>query len=247
MTLETPVQSIILIGKAGSGKSSIANMLSEGDITPQSMCEVGDDAQRVTSNITTVKGRKWTVCDTVGLGDLEGEGKKAVDPALDLLREALIRGKRGFHHIAYVVPLGKLTTTEHKNLYALFKATFAGAEENFVLLITHCPDRRWVDDNMEVIKQIFGDIPVAWCSFPFYAFRNSRRQEEDREERMKSLTGLEEQLWKLNRMATVPKLSDKETADDTTKENFEKALRFFLMVGEFITKAVLVILEVVLH
>ncbi|KAF9331135.1 hypothetical protein BG006_005994 [Podila minutissima] len=169
---------IIFVGKRGAGKSSLTNMLVQGDLYAQNIREVSDSAASVTSEVTVVDGRNWTACDTVGLGEMQGKGDQSADPAMQLLVRVLEEGQRGFHYIAYVVKQERLQTKEHHELFELFKSTFQGAEENFILVVTHCPNPKWVTNNREIIIQTFGNIPVVTCDFPFDADDLSYRRQE---------------------------------------------------------------------
>ncbi|KAF9105378.1 hypothetical protein BGX27_009651 [Mortierella sp. AM989] len=237
-------QSIILIGKPGVGKSSIANMLTAGDIHEESNFEVSDNAASVTEGVLAVTGRnRWTAFDTVGLGQMEGN-KDKLNPALELIRKVLENGKPGFHHIAYVVKAGRLTTEEHQKLFSLFKATFAGAEDNFVIIVTHCTNEEWTTDNADAIQKVFGNVDVVHCDFPFKK-NNERSKDADREERMESLSKLERQLRDLNRRSIVPNMSRPESADENTKSDFEKALKMFFDITKFIFDVVLFVTQIV--
>lgn len=229
---------IIFVGKMGTGKSSLTNMLVQGDLYAQNIREVSDSAASVTSEVKVVDGRNWTACDTVGLGEMQGKGDKSVDPAMRILVRVLEEGQRGFHYIAYVIKQDRLQTKEHYELFELFKATFQGAEENFVLVVTHCPNPKWATNNREIITQTFGDIPVVTCDFPFDPEDISYRKQE----RLDSLTKFEAQLAALPRSPIVLKLSLKETATAVVQQKFTNSLQEFLKVGKSIVEIVLSIL-----
>ncbi|KAG0372050.1 hypothetical protein BGX24_000805 [Mortierella sp. AD032] len=225
---------IIFVGKMGTGKSSLTNMLVQGDLYAQNIREVSDSAASVTSEVKVVDGRNWTACDTVGLGEMQGRSDQA-DPAMRLLVRVLEEGQRGFHYIAYVIKQDRLQTKEHYELFELFKATFQGAEDNFILVVTHCPNPKWVINNREIITQTFGNIPVVTCDFPFDADNISYR----RQERLDSLPMFEAQLAALSRSPIVLKLSFKETATAVVQQKFTNSLEQFLKVGKNIVELVL--------
>ncbi|KAF9372500.1 hypothetical protein CPC16_002395 [Podila verticillata] len=229
---------IIFVGKMGTGKSSLTNMLVQGDLYDHNIREVSDSAASVTSEVKVVDGRNWTACDTVGLGEMQGKGDQSVDPAMKLLVRVLEEGQRGFHYIAYVVKQERLQTKEHHELFELFKSTFQGAEDNFILVVTHCPNPKWVTNNRETITQAFGTIPVVTCDFPFDAEDLSYR----RQERLDSLPRFEAQLAALKRSPIVPKLSIKETATMVIQQKFTNSLEKFLKVGKSIMDHVLSLL-----
>ncbi|KAF9378360.1 hypothetical protein CPC16_011346 [Podila verticillata] len=230
---------IIFVGKMVTGKSSLTNMLVQGDLYAQNIREVSDSATSVTSEVKVVNGRNWTACDTVGLWEMQGKGEQSADPAMKLLVRVLEEGQRGFHYIAYVVKQERLQTKEHHQLFELFKSTFQGAENNFILVVTHCPNPKWVTNNREIITQTFGNIPVVTCDFPFDADDLSYR----RQERLSSLPNFEAQLAALPRSLIVPKLSIKETATVVVQQRFINSLEEFLKVGKSIMGLVLSVLD----
>ncbi|KAF9111117.1 hypothetical protein BGX27_005376 [Mortierella sp. AM989] len=218
---------MVLVGKTGAGKSTIANILVQGDLFKVNRLNVSNQAKGVTTSVEVVDGRDWTVVDTVGLGELQGLGAKGTDEATRLLIRVLKEGQMGFHHIAFVIEKGRVTTDEYKRLFELFKSTFAGAENNFLLIVTKCYEQQWITDNKAILNQTFGDLPVVYCDFP----SGGRRPEQDKEDRLKSLESFEKQLARLNRRQVVPKLSTPEEASEETKEEFAEKLGSFLGVS----------------
>ncbi|KAF8918797.1 hypothetical protein BGZ58_004777, partial [Dissophora ornata] len=210
---------ILLVGRSGTGKSSIGSMLVQGDLQQNSAFKINDSASGVTARVSTEQGRGWTVCDTVGLGELEGSGRQGSGKALAQLSDVLMNGRQGFHFIGYVIKQGRLSTEEHDKLFSLFKSTFAGAEANFVLIITHSTDPNWVLSNRGTIRSVFGDIPVVCCDFQYDPYNPSRHLNS----RQESLQELERDLEKIRGSPTVPKLTLLETADSKTKFDFQKA------------------------
>ncbi|KAG0372049.1 hypothetical protein BGX24_000804 [Mortierella sp. AD032] len=201
--LLAPNQKIIVVGKTGSGKSTLCNMLVQGDLYTKNIREVSDSAAGVSYDVRVVDGRHWTACDTVGLGELCGKGPGMVDPAMQLLVRILKEGEYGFHYIAFVVQKGRLSTQENVELFELFKATFVGAEFNFVLVITHCYSENWINKNRRTINEVYGDIPVVHCDFPF----DSNMVSQGQHDRVNGLNDLERQLRAIPRKPLVPTLS----------------------------------------
>lgn len=213
-------------------------MLIQGDLYAQNIREVSDNVDSITPEVKVVDGRNWTACDTVGLAEMQGKGDQAADPAINLLVHILEEGQRGFHYIAYVIKQERLQTKEHHHLFELFKSTFEGAEDNFILVVTHCPNPKWVTNHRELITQTFGDIPVVTCDFPFDADDLLYR----RQERLNSLPEFEAQLAALPRSPIVPKLSVKDTATMLVQQQFTNSLEEFLKVGKSIMELVLRVL-----
>ncbi|KAF9331131.1 hypothetical protein BG006_005990 [Podila minutissima] len=163
---------IIFAGKMGVGKSSLCNMLVQGDLYHSNICEVSDSAASVTPMNKVVDGRGWTAIDTPGLGDVHDSTPRTSAEIIantKVLTRILNEGERGLHFIAYVVQRGRVQTEEQAQLFASFKTMFQGAEDNFVLIVTHCPSEKWAVTNRQVILDTFGTYPVVACNFPFDA------------------------------------------------------------------------------
>uniref|UniRef100_A0A7I4D1L7 G domain-containing protein n=1 Tax=Physcomitrium patens TaxID=3218 RepID=A0A7I4D1L7_PHYPA len=62
---------IVLFGKTGEGKSTIANALVTGGLDDVQF-PMSDKLQGCTKEIKTASGRGWSVTDTVGLGEATG-------------------------------------------------------------------------------------------------------------------------------------------------------------------------------
>ncbi|KAF9111119.1 hypothetical protein BGX27_005378 [Mortierella sp. AM989] len=221
---------ILLVGRSGAGKSSIGSMLVQGDLHQSNVFGVNDSATGVTVKVSIQQGRGWTVCDTMGLGELENSGKQGSGKALSQLTEALNNGKQGYHYIGYVIQQGRLSTEEHVKLFSLFKSTFAGAEKNFVLIVTHSTDQNWAAANRATIRSVFGDIPIVCCDFQYDPYNPSRHQRD----RQESLQEFERTLSKIRNSAIVPQLSNPKTADQNTKNSFQKAFMVFLKIVEVV-------------
>ncbi|KAF9331130.1 hypothetical protein BG006_005989 [Podila minutissima] len=245
-----PRQKMIVVGKTGSGKSTLCNMLVQGDLYTNNVRKVSDSAAGVSYDVEVVKGRHWTACDTVGLGELYSQGPGMVGPAMQLLVRVLKEGEHGFHYIAFVVQKGRLSTQENAELFKLFKATFDGAERNFVLVITHCHSESWITKNRHTIKEVYGDIPVVHCDFPF----NSDTVSQGQHGRTNSLNDLERQLKAIPRWPVVPTLSmamppnptpEQTQAREEATKKFSISLGTFLQVGWSIIHAVLFFLPLI--
>ncbi|KAG0344479.1 hypothetical protein BG004_004451 [Podila humilis] len=204
---------IILVGFTGSGKSMLANMLTYGELFLNPAAEnrhatsshsstdggdIADDKASISTNIGTtgpdnnatkaLSGRDWDVIDTPGLSDLQGRGVRCADPAIRVLKEALVQSRKGIHFIGFVVSFKLLHTTildvdgDHpggggggggkisdntQQLFHLYRKAFRGVpQERFVVIVTQCDEQSqdWIENHRDKIEQLFhAAIPVISC------------------------------------------------------------------------------------
>src|SRR5581483_1305840 len=160
---------VALFGRAGHGKSSIANMLIQGDINEDNLFKVGDGAKGETINIyssITENTEKYQVFDMVGLGEPSSHDDVSHKEAVKKIRDYFSECNVSLNYIFYVQRKGRITEEDVK-MFKLFKEIFGWAEKNFIIIITHCKPK-WVDDdnNLEIIRKDFGNYPIIPVDFP---------------------------------------------------------------------------------
>ncbi|KAF8979569.1 hypothetical protein BGZ46_005277 [Entomortierella lignicola] len=196
---EQSMKNILVVGKSGSGKSTLCSMLLQRDLFSKNLRPINNSATSSTE-CEVVRGSRWTICDTPGLGDSYDDDDGKTDAALKPIVEALRNDPLKFHYIAYVVKQGRLCPKEHAEPFKLFKSTFADAEANFILIITHCEDSSWIVENKQGIIDIFGNMPITFCDFPF----NPKQPEKRQDERLQSFTEFENDLLSFDNTAVLP-------------------------------------------
>ncbi|CAB4432775.1 unnamed protein product [Rhizophagus irregularis] len=185
-------QSIILFGRTGYGKSSIANMLIQGDIYQNNAFKISDNAKGETLNIYTSYTEKYQVFDTVGLGEPPSHLVSHKE-AVNKIRDYFSKFKVTLNYIFYVQKKGRITD-EDKKMFKLFKEIFEWAEKNIVIIITNSKPE-WVEKNLETITEDLGKYPIISVDFPF-----TDEDEDDiiacshRKKRAQSLQRLEDKL-----------------------------------------------------
>ncbi|CAM6090818.1 unnamed protein product [Calypogeia fissa] len=98
---------VMLLGRTGSGKSTIANMLVSGGIETTSGLVTGSSARGVTRSITRVEGRGWNVVDTPGFG--EGNDGTMSTREVENAIERFVREDCGVHsHFIYVIKRSRM-------------------------------------------------------------------------------------------------------------------------------------------
>ncbi|KAG0324046.1 hypothetical protein BG000_002363 [Podila horticola] len=200
-------------------------MLVQGDLYPENIREVSDSAAGVSYDVQVVGGRHWTACDTVVLGELYGQGPGMVDPAMQILVLVLQEGEHGFHYIAFVV---------QKAVSPLRRTS------NYL----NCLSEEWITKNRHTINEVYGDISVVHCDFPF----NSDTVSQGHQDRVNSLNDLERQLKTIQWWSLVPTLSMVMPANPTPEQiqtrkaaikKFSVSLETFLRVGSGVLQAVM--------
>ncbi|KAF9273679.1 hypothetical protein BGZ74_004681 [Mortierella antarctica] len=211
------IKYMVLFGIPGSGKSSIANMLTQGDLFRENTSHIGNDTTGGTQNIITLRGEGWAVTDTVGMAADDVDSPR-VETALNQLEDYLRTNRQGFHYIAYVIRRDEIPVKDHKRLFQLFQSCFQDAEENFVLIITHCRDPKWADEKRNELHDIFGQISIIACDFPY----DKEAPRTDRQSRKMGRELLVKDLLKLDYKRAQPILSRETPKETLTREKFEK-------------------------
>jgi hypothetical protein len=137
---------VILFGKTGEGKSTIANVLITGGIDEQPF-PVGHGMTGCTSRVQTQCGRGWTVTDTAGLGEAEG-GKVSTEQAEKIIIDFLKSVRGEYSHIIYVKKATNRFDVIDEKIWKIFERVFIGAEECFTVLFTEGTSR-WLEENWE--------------------------------------------------------------------------------------------------
>jgi GTP-binding protein EngB required for normal cell division len=155
---------VILFGRTGSGKSTIAQMLIHGELLPESGFEIGSSARGVTSEIIKSEGRGWHVTDTPGFGEPK-EGTVPTADAVKILKKFILDICGVYSHFVYVMKYNRLNVYDEK-LWNFFRTIFRGAELNFSVVITNCKNELSESD-MKRVTNVFSGcsrfIPVDFC------------------------------------------------------------------------------------
>ncbi|RGB27856.1 hypothetical protein C1646_819484 [Rhizophagus diaphanus] len=160
------ISHIVLCGRTGDGKSSIANMLVQGDIyrDKENLFNIGNAAIGETRELTYARDVRFGVFDLVGLGELPSGGVPH-DVAIKNIRNHFSTNGLSLHYICYVKR--SRITKEDIRLFGIFKKIFKEGEKNFVIIVTHTGPS-WTDDekNVDETQRNFGDYPVISVDFP---------------------------------------------------------------------------------
>ncbi|KAG0623038.1 hypothetical protein M758_3G144400 [Ceratodon purpureus] len=187
---------ILLCGRTGSGKSSVANMLVKGDLNPPLLFPTSSGVRGKSISCQREESRDFVVVDTVGLGEAQ-HGSVTDDEARNVLYDFFVKiSQESYHYFAYVHKWGKLDHLDGE-LWAFFQKAFVGAERNFVIIFTHCSPKA-LEDNSEDIKVAFEGceryIPVDFPAANKPEASSSVRTRRNDKLRTDSLVLLQESL-----------------------------------------------------
>ncbi|RIA94279.1 hypothetical protein C1645_760448, partial [Glomus cerebriforme] len=130
-------KNVVLFGRAGFGKSSIANMLVQRDIYQDNNAfTINDGARGETVNIYGYVSEMYQVFDTVGLGEPSSHDTTSHEEAVKKIRNYFSDCQVSLNYIFYVHKKGRITD-EDIRMFKLFKKIFEWGKDNFIIIITH--------------------------------------------------------------------------------------------------------------
>ncbi|CAM6096878.1 unnamed protein product [Calypogeia fissa] len=192
---------VILFGKTGSGKSSLAQMLTLERLDPSSKVfpsSSGVDQKNL--EVRHDKRRGWYVVDTPGLGKLSGDFRSTSTRVGAIKIFEQIQFTHGsFTHFIYVSKRDRFDMLEEA-IWKLFMQIFGEhIKSNFTVVITNS-DQGWVDTRMETLRETFTDCEsFLSANFPKLEPDDNELEQENCTVRMKSLQQLKKGLANLDR------------------------------------------------
>jgi GTP-binding protein EngB required for normal cell division len=144
---------ILLFGRTGSGKSTIANIMIKGNLDNPLLFETSSWIQRKTIFFQKEKNEKYMVVDTVGFGETKQGTVNNLEARNRLYKFFTKINETGYNYFAYVHKWGKINEIDI-HLWSFFKKAFEGVDQNFVILFTHCKHST-LQENLEDVKASF--------------------------------------------------------------------------------------------
>jgi len=198
MLAQTEHSCIFLFGRTGSGKSTIANMFSNNGIADENpRFAVGDGTRGVTIRCDIQECEKYTIIDTIGIGESEVLGRKphaeAIAEIKDFMREIQ---NRKIDHICFVMEAGRVDSLD-KIYWKCFEGLFGNCRQNMIIIFTKAKKpESWVDDNgKNVINLLNPQFQPDMISVNFYPVSQDEDEERIlREKRNFEFTRLESLL-----------------------------------------------------
>jgi GTP-binding protein EngB required for normal cell division len=185
-------EKVLIFGRTGSGKSTIAQMLTDGELNDHPKFQAGSGAKGETRQVQRCEGRGWYVTDTPGFGEPEG-GAVPTTEAANRLKAFVTKVSGTYSHFIYVLRKDRLNKYD-ASLWQFFKAAFEGAETNFTVVVTNCDEGFPEADENRVRKTLTGCERFFHVSFPPLDLKDAMQEEENREVRQLSLQRLEKNL-----------------------------------------------------
>lgn len=145
-------RTVLLFGKTGDGKSTVANMLLTGDVEGE--FQAGNSMAAITQQTTarTNNENKWTIIDTVGLFSTD-KPEEDLYRSKELLND-LARSHPEIHNFCYIKKATKFTRADEE-CWKVFQELFGEYYENIVLVFTSCK-KGWLEENKGLIEEVMG-------------------------------------------------------------------------------------------
>ncbi|CAM6087977.1 unnamed protein product [Calypogeia fissa] len=189
----TREKKVVLFGRTGDGKSTIANALVTGGVGPERFT-TSSSARGCTTRIQKETGRGWTVTDTVGLGESESVAVPNAD-AKKMLTDFLKEVKDEYSHIIYVKKATNKITTMDEMIWLIFTSIFHGAENAFVIVFTGV-NEEWLRKNRPKLPAYMRNQTILVADIP-PVHRRAVLERRMRAIRESSIRNLEENLVRL--------------------------------------------------
>ncbi|CAG8660730.1 5533_t:CDS:1 [Funneliformis caledonium] len=189
--------SIVLFGLTGQGKSSIANMLIQGDIyhNKDNSFKINNKVEGASFQIQYFMNNEFIVYDTIGVGEPD-TGSVPHTEAVEKLRNYFSTCEVPLNYIAFVKKKDRWTEQDCSN-FKIFKEIFKESEKIFIIIITECK-QKWVDENINTLRNNVGTYPIIPVDFPFEDPEDEDDVVFQERKRKQSIQILTENLSRLN-------------------------------------------------
>lgn len=157
-------EKIILFGRTGSGKSTVARMLTQGSLDSCSNFISGSSAKGVTKDVTSEQGRGWFVTDTPGFGETKTEGTVPTEAAIQKLKTFMSKVGGTHAHFICVIRHGRIDYYDEM-LWKFFVKLLPNAEENLSIVVTCCETGLSESDKDDLRRRFNECKRFTWVNF----------------------------------------------------------------------------------
>ncbi|CAG8513010.1 15986_t:CDS:1 [Funneliformis mosseae] len=192
-TQEDDVENILLIGRTGGGKSTLANVISNTDEFGESGSSVSKTKRFQTKDFTW-NGTKYRIVDTIGVGDT----KNSEEEVLYMIGEAVHSMKKGIKQV-FVIIGGRFTKEEVETFDLLKKAIFESGITKYTTIVrTRFEDfenpeecnkdkENLKNENKKIFKLVDSCNDIVYVNNPPLSKRRLEDNKKDRENSRKIL------------------------------------------------------------
>ncbi|CAM6092778.1 unnamed protein product [Calypogeia fissa] len=242
-------EKVILFGRTGSGKSTIAQMLTSGKLdNTATKFKASSGIRGETEKITTGEGRGWYVVDTPGFGEPESNESTVPTRLAQQKLKHFVEWMEGtYSHYLFVLKKDRVDRLDLM-LWNFFKLIFAvfgtKVSHHWSVVITHA-DKEWLDKERSFLEEKFeGCTSFLTADFPETDDYDVEVEREYAELRTESLRDLEEGLASERRFdlasdfgkkSRMSILNDRDRGlnDEKVDTNFQKVIDFLEGLGYF--------------
>jgi len=199
--------SVALFGPTGQGKSTVANMLVQGDFHRENNAfEVNDATVGARDETKRDANETFEVHDIIEVCQTNFKSTPHKN-AVKSIRNYFSKYRGPLNYICYVKKKGKFTK-EDKKLFKMFKEIFKGGEKNIIIIITDC-EPEWVDENSKTIENNFGVYPTIAVDFPSQGHDAAAKRAKSLERLTSKLTSLNYKGIKLETLSSIQLVENK--------------------------------------
>ncbi|GFR86051.1 immune-associated nucleotide-binding protein 6 [Elysia marginata] len=189
---------LLLVGKSGVGKSATGNSIL-GKKVFKSSASLNSETDKISSDVSKVKGRIVKVVDGPGVGDTRMDTDEGIRLFVESMEHAMITNPAGYHAFLLVLRFGTRFTQEDIDTIALLKKVFGNDfVKDYCILVMTCGDmfkyeaeendidfKQWVQQQTGAMAEL-----VKECQDRIVLFDNFTKKNEEKSAQIDQLVEL---------------------------------------------------------